>query len=121
MIRRVGEAHRDMNTTISAASKHGWGLAARALCGFAIIAAITAEADPQVATQVEVVEGGLALGAARYVVDDQHRVLGWKLSKRWYFGRRDAVGQKRDVGLVWINGQTRVALGDRGLSWSRSF
>ena len=59
-------------------------------------------------------------GVRRHQLDEQTRLLGWRLNDRWYFGRRK--GDDADaLGLIWQNGNTQFSLSPEGIGWRRQF
>ena len=55
-------------------------------------------------------------GVRRHELDEQTRLLGWRLNDRWYFGRRK--GDDADaLGLIWQKGDTQISLSPEGIGW----
>ena len=46
-----------------------------------------------------------------------HKVTGWQLDERWYFGHAGG----NNVGFVWQQRSTQITIGAGGFRWSRRF
>ena len=59
-------------------------------------------------------------GVRRHQLDEQTRLLGWRLNERWYFGRRK--GDDSDaLGLIWQKGDTQISISPEGIGWRHQF
>jgi len=59
-----------------------------------------------------------AAGVRLHGIDEDTRVVGWKLSDNLYFGRRK--GEIDDFGFVLTRGDTQYSLTEDGVGWRKS-
>lgn len=60
-----------------------------------------------------------ALGINRFDLDEHTEILGWQISKSWYFGRQD--GLDSGLTLVWQSDANQVSLSKDGVRLTRRF
>ena len=60
-----------------------------------------------------------AAGVHGYGLDEDTRVIGWQLTDKLYFGRRQ--GQNDDFGIVFKQGDTQYSFTEHGIGWRHSF
>ena len=58
-----------------------------------------------------------AAGVRRHDLDEDTRLVGWRLDDRWYFGRRK--GDEDGFGFVWQRGDTQLSITTEGIGWRR--
>ena len=60
-----------------------------------------------------------ALGLNKYRLDHETEMLGWRVSKSWYFGRQR--GEDSGLTLVWQQRNNQVSFSKDGLRLTRRF
>ena len=71
-------------------------------------------------TSLQPAHADYALGVRRFRLEDgAARLVGWKLTEHWYFGKRR--GDDDGFGLVWQGETTQVAITDEGINWRHRF
>lgn len=74
------------------------------------------EAEPAIQLHAE---RNSAFGLRRFQLDGGSRLVGWKLTDRWYLGRQR--GEGSTLALVWQKDHTRFSLAPDGVRLTRSF